>query len=148
MTFKFIKFDKSVSLKKYLNKKLSKNTNVFRYNFHKNNSDKEQLMMIWQRKNYFFPPKKFLDTSKTYFLLKGKLDVFIFNSKGKIIQTCYLSQLNPVCRIKRNVYHCDVAKSKIAIHCEITNHSFLGRKMKFLDNKYFLKIKNFILKKY
>jgi len=141
MNYQFVKFAKSITLKNFLKKKMPANTNVFRYNFHKDTSDKDQLMMIWQIKNYFFPPKKFLDTSKTYFLLKGKLNIFIFNSKGKVIQKHYLDSSNPICKIKKNIYHADIAKTKIAIHCEITNHSFVKRKIKFLDKKYLSKIK-------
>ena len=141
MSHQFIKFSKSITLKKFLKKKIPDNKNVFRYNFHKDNNDKDQLMMIWQIKDYFFPPKKFLDTSKTYFLLKGKLNILIFDSKRKILQKHYLDSLNPICKIKKNIYHADVAKTKVAIHCEITNHSFSKRKVKFLDKKYLPKIK-------
>ena len=58
MNYQFVKFAKSITLKNFLKKKMPANTNVFRYNFHKDNNDKDQLMMIWQIKNYFFPPKK------------------------------------------------------------------------------------------
>ena len=146
MNHKFLTFQKSVSLKKFLSKKLPNNKSVFRYNFHKNNNDKDQLMMIWQRKNYFYPPKKFLDTSKTYVLLSGRLNLYILNPKGKIIKLHRLDKSDQICKIKKDVYHIDVAKSKIAIHCEITNHSFNDRKMKFLNKKNFLKIKKLILK--
>tara|TARA_B100001057_G_C22787640_1_gene926271 strand:- start:184 stop:624 length:441 start_codon:yes stop_codon:yes gene_type:complete len=145
MNYKFIKFSKSITLKKFLKKKIPSKTNVFRYNFHKNNEDKDQLMMIWQKKNYFFPPKKFLDSSKIYFLLKGKLTIFILDAKGKIIQKYYLDSTNPLCKLKKNVYHVDVAKTKIAVHCEVTNHSFSRRKIKFLNNKYLTKIKKSII---
>ena len=145
MNYKFIKYSKSISLKKFLKKKMPEKTKVFRYNFHKNKNDKDQLMMIWQVKNYFFSPKKFLDTSKIYFLLKGKLSIFVLDSKGKIIKRHNLDSTNPVCKLKKNVYHVDIAKSKVAIHCEITNHSFINRKIKFLDSKYLSKIKKSII---
>ena len=145
MSHQFIKFSKSITLKSFLKKKIPANTNVFRYNFHMDNNDKDQLMMIWQVKNYFFPPKRFLDSSKTYFLLKGKLIIFIFDAKGKILQKHYLDSSNPMCKLKKNIYHVDVAKTKVAIHCEITNHSFSKRKIKFLDKKYLSKIKKSII---
>ena len=145
MSHQFIKFSKSITLKSFLKKKIPANTNVFRYNFHMDNNDKDQLMMIWQVKNYFFPPKRFLDSSKTYFLLKGKLIIFIFDAKGKILQKHYLDSSNPMCKLKKNIYHVDVAKTKVAIHWEITNHSFSKRKIKFLDKKYLSKIKKSII---
>ena len=64
---KIIKFNHAITLQKYLKNKLKKGQKVFRYIFHKNENDKDQLMMIWQKKNYYFPPKKFLDSKKIIF---------------------------------------------------------------------------------
>ena len=133
--YKNIKFNHSITLKKFINKKLKKNQNIFRYNFHENNKDKDQLMMIWQRKNYFYPPKKFLDSQKLYFLNKGKLNVYIFNKNGRLLKVHKLSKENPVCKVKKNVYHADVAKSSYSIHCEVTAHSFINRKNVFMRIK-------------
>ena len=90
--FKFVKYKDAFDLNKFLKKKLPLKKNVFRYNFHKNNLDEDQFMLIWQRKNYYYPPKKFFDTSKTYVLLKGKIDVLILNSKGKLIKAYNLNR--------------------------------------------------------
>ena len=141
---KFIKFKHAITLQKFLKKKLKKGQNVFRYNFHKDEKDKDQLMMIWQKKNYYFPPKKFLDVQKVYFLNKGRLNVYIFDANGKLLQTHKLSKDNPVCKIKKNVYHADIAKSSYAIHCEITAHSFKKRKMIFMKLKNESKIKKIL----
>ena len=43
---KFIKFNHAITLKKFLKKNLKKRKKVFRYIFHKDEKDKEQLMMI------------------------------------------------------------------------------------------------------
>ena len=142
--YKFVKFKHSFDLKKYLKKKLPVKENVFRYNFHKNNLDKSQFMLIWQRKNYYYPAKKFLDTSKTYILSKGKLDVLILDSKGKLIKSHKLNRSNPVCRVKKNVYHLDIPRSKISIHIEQTDHSFVNRKIKFLNENYLINFKKYL----
>ena len=91
------------------------------------------------KKKYVYPPKKFLDSHKIYILLKGKLNVYIFDSKGKIKKIHFLTKVNNICRLKKNVYHADVAITKIAVHCEITNHSFEKRKIKFLNQKFIKK---------
>ena len=98
---KFIKFNHAITLKKFLKKKLKKSQKVFRYIFHKDEKDKDQLMMIWQKKNYYFPPKKFLDTQKLYFLNKGKLNIYIFDANGKLLQIHKLSKDNPICKVKK-----------------------------------------------
>ena len=143
--YKFIKFNHSTTLQKYLKKKLKKDQNVFRYIFHQNEKDEDQLMMIWQKKNYYFPPKKFLDSQKIYFLNKGRLNIYIFDVKGKLLKIHKLSTNNPVCKIKKNVYHADVAKSSYSIHCEVTSHSFKNRKIVFLNSKNQSKIKKTLI---
>lgn len=141
--YKFLKYSDSIELQKYAKKKI-RFDKVFRFNFHKNNNDEDQLMMIWQKKNYYYPPKKFLDSHKIYILIKGKLNVYIFDHKGNVKQTHYLSKSNNICRIKKNVYHADIAITNISIHCEVTNHSFNSRKIKFLSSKYNKKITNYL----
>ena len=142
--YKYIKFNHAITLQKFLKKKLKKGQKVFRYIFHKNKKDKDQLMMIWQKKDYYFPPKKFLDSQKLYFLNKGRLNIYIFDAGGKLLQTHKLSKDNPVCKVKKNVYHADVAKSSYAIHCEVTAHSFQNRKIVFMNPKNESKIKKIL----
>jgi cupin fold WbuC family metalloprotein len=142
---KFIKFNHAITLQKFLKKKLKKSQKVFRYIFHKDEKDKDQLMMIWQKKNYYFPPKKFLDTQKIYFLNKGKLNIYIFDASGRLLQIHKLSKNNPICKIKKNVFHADVAKSSYAIHCEVTAHSFKSRKIVFMNLKNESKIKQILI---
>ena len=143
--YKFIKFNYAITLQKFLKKKLKKGQKVFRYIFHKDDKDKDQLMMIWQKKNYYFPPKKFLDTQKLYFLNKGKLNIYIFNSSGKLLQIHKLSKDNPICKVKKNVFLADVAKSSYAIHCEVTAHSFKSRKIVFMKLKNESQIKQILI---
>jgi cupin fold WbuC family metalloprotein len=143
--FKFVKSKNSLTLNKFLKKKLKKNESVFRYNFHKNNNDTNQLMMIWQKKNYFFSPKKFLDSHKIYILMRGKLNIYIFNSKGKLLKLHKLTKDDPICRLNKNTFHADVAKTPQAVHCEITNHSFNKRKIIFLEKKYYSKVKKILI---
>ena len=142
---KLIKFSHSISLNRFLKKKLKKGQKVFRYIFHENDNDKDQLMMIWQKKNYYFPPKKFLDTQKIYFLIKGKLNIYIFDKNHNLKKVHKLSKDNPVCKIKKNVYHADVAKSNFAVHCEVTFHSFKNRKMVFMNKKNQSKLRKILL---
>ena len=143
--YKFVKFNHSITLAKFLKKKFKKDQYIFRYNFHENENDKDQLMMIWQKKNYFHPPKKFLDSQKIYFLNKGKLNVYIFKKDGKLLKVHKLTKNNPVCKVKKNVYHADVAKSTYSIHCEVTSHSFKNRKIVFMNVKDQNKIRKILI---
>ena len=120
--------------KKILNRKPTQN--VERINLHENTSDKDQLMIIWQKKNYCHKPKKFLDSHKVFFCLKGKLKIFILSNSGKIINSFILDdKKNNFCRIKKNVYSADMPLTNYALHCEITNHSFVKRKIMYINNR-------------
>ena len=144
MTYKFVKHSNAVKLKKFLKKKLKKDEKVFRYNFHENERDKDQLMLIWQKKGYFHPPKKFLDTHKIYILMRGKLQIFTLDSYGKIKQKILLNKSDNICRIKKNVYHIDIPITNNTVHCEVTGHSFNNRKVKYLDEKFVKNLKKYI----
>jgi cupin fold WbuC family metalloprotein len=114
---------------------------VERINLHENTKDKDQCMIIWQKKAYCHKPKKFLDSHKVYVCLKGSLKILILSASGKIIKTMILdSKKNNFCRIKRNVFHADVSVTKYALHCEITNHSYVKRRIVYLND---ISYKNF-----
>ena len=116
---------------------------VERINLHENTSDKDQLMIIWQKRNYLHKPKKFLDSHKIFLCLKGKLKIYILSNSGKITNSFTLDdQINNFCRIKKNVMCADIPITNFALHCEITNHSFLKRKIKYISDKAFQTFKN------
>ena len=90
-------------------------------------------MLISQKKLSFYPPKKNISTDQTFLIIKGKLMILIFDSKGKILEKVLLSKKkNYICRVKKNIYHCDVPLSNNTIHYESNNHSFKTRKIRFL----------------
>ena len=85
---------------------------------HKKNSP-QQEMIIAQKKNYFYPVKKNTQSDQTFTIFYGKLLILIFNEKGKLIKKVILSQNeNIICRVEKNVYHCDIALSKFSVHFE------------------------------
>ena len=66
--YKFIKYKDSIELNKFLKNKKFISNGVFRYNFHQSNNDKDQLMMIWQKKKLSLPAKEvFRFTQNIYF---------------------------------------------------------------------------------
>ena len=104
---------------------------------HQNNHDPNQEMIIAQSKLKFYPPKKNLHTDQTFTIIRGKLLILIFDNKGKITQRHILSKKNNIiCRVKKGVYHCDIAISKKSVHLESNNQSFNKRKIVFLKEKY------------
>ena len=133
-------FKNKLNLKKISVKNLNSifNKNYNRVCFHRDLNDKHQEMIIYQKKFAFYPPKKNLMTDQSFFIIKGKLMILIFDSKGKILNKVILHKKNNfICRVKKGIYHCDLPLTKNTIHFETNNHAFNKRKIKFLDRKYF-----------
>lgn len=134
-TFEFVRWKDFSLINNFAKKKVLKNKNIFRYNFHSNKSDAQQLMLIFQKRGYFYPPKKFADTKKIYMLIKGKLCIYIFDKKGVMTKKYLLDKKNNICIVNKNVYHLDTPLSADAIHCEVTFHKFSNRKIYFFKKK-------------
>ena len=92
---------------------------------HKKINDRHQEMFIFQKKKNFFPPKKNLKSDQSFFIIKGKLLILVFNNKGKIRKKIILKKNGTFyARIKKNIYHCDIPISKYSIHLETKNCIF------------------------
>tara|TARA_B100000989_G_scaffold248137_1_gene195523 strand:+ start:2386 stop:2835 length:450 start_codon:yes stop_codon:yes gene_type:complete len=131
----FIKSKKStkvLNLKKLNEVVLRKKGN--RLCAHDNHHDEDQGMLIMQKKNYFHKPKKNLTSNQTFVIISGKLLVLTLDKRGKILKKTLLSKKdNLICRIKKNTFHCDIALKNNTLHYETTTHSFLKRKLVYLN---------------
>ena len=142
-TKKAFYFNRNSHLKKITLKqlKLKLHKKFKRVCFHNNINDSHQEMVISQKKLNIYPPKKNTTTDQTFLIIRGKLMILIFNSRGKILEKVILSKKkNYLCRVKKNVYHCDVPLLNNTIHYESSNQAFKTRKIEFLKEKY---LKNF-----
>jgi cupin fold WbuC family metalloprotein len=93
----------------------------------------QQEMIIAQKKNYYFPVKKNIQSDQTFTILYGRLLIIIFDNKNNIIEKFILSKKkNFICRIKKNVYHCDIALSKVSVHLETKSGVFSNKTNKLL----------------
>lgn len=127
---KFIFFKNNIKVAnvkdiKILKKKLIKNKLNNRLCFHNKNNDKQQEMIVCQKKGMFFPPKKNTVSDQSFLILEGKLLIIIFDKIGKIKKKIILSRNDNIfARIKKNIYHCDIPLTKISIHLETKNCLF------------------------
>ena len=62
-----IKIFNKKEINKIINK--SKKLNSYRICFHKNMKDKHQEMIIYQKKGYYYPPKKNTKSDQTFFIV-------------------------------------------------------------------------------
>ena len=133
----FVKFEKNskiISSKdlKILKKNSKKNNINTRYCLHSINGDKHQEMIIYQKKNLFFPPKKNTKSDQSFFIIEGKLLIIIFDNYGKIKKKIILSKnKNLYARIKKNTYNCDIPLTSYSIHLETKNCIFNKNVNKF-----------------
>ena len=81
-------------------------------------------MVICQRRSTWFWPKKNLNNSRQFTVLKGKLFVACINDTGEsIINSVILDSQknNYIFRVAPNVFHVDFPLTDIAIHLETTD---------------------------
>ncbi len=116
-------------------KALTNNSQKCRLCTHKNEKDSFQEMFIVHTKNCYIRPHYHLDKVESLQVLEGKADLYIFNSKGKVIGKHLLGSniSNRILyyRINKKIIHMLIIKSKFFIFKETTNVMFNKRKMVF-----------------
>lgn len=126
----FLSFKKNTKIINFKDlSKLKKRTNLDLENkricLHDRINDRQQEMIICQKKNNFFPPKKNTASDQSFLILEGKLLIVTFDELGNITGKTLLSKDSDLfIRVKKNIYHCDIPISNIAIHLEIKNCIF------------------------
>ena len=126
----FINFSKN--FKKINSKNLEELNNVSKNNnfnsrfcLHEKIHDKQQEMIICQKQDLSYPPKKIIKSDQSFLILKGKLLIIIFDNYGKIKDKIILSKNNNIyLRVKKNTFHCDIPLTPFSIHLEIKNCIF------------------------
>jgi len=111
------------NLKAFLNFSRNRKGNN-RICFHRDPTDNFHEMLIYQRKNDFYPPKKHLLKDKSFHLLHGSMYVITFDEDGEIKGSVYL-QKNEVffCRISKGIIHMDLPFQE-SVHIEVTTGPF------------------------
>jgi cupin fold WbuC family metalloprotein len=107
-------------------KNVSKNNSFnSRFCLHEKIHDKQQEMIICQKQNLSYPPKKIIKSDQSFLILKGKLLIIIFDNYGRIKNKVILSKdKNMYLRVKKNTFHCDIPLTPYSIHLEIKNCIF------------------------
>ncbi len=82
-------------LKRLKVKAINSNNKRSRVCIHLSRSSQVQEMIIYALKNSYMPPHKHpAGNSETYHVITGKLDLYLFNTKGKIIKKISLNEYN------------------------------------------------------
>ena len=144
-------------------KSLHSKKKIFRLCAHKNTKDKIHQMFIVHPKNYFVHPHKHKN-EESMFVLKGSVDIVLFNNHGKIKKVIkmgdYLSSKTFFYKLPRNTFHTLIINSKKLVFFEITKGPFSRKNFKKASifgnfdandlnkkNKFVLNIKKKIRKK-
>lgn len=99
---------------------------------HKNKKKKLHEILICQKKGFPIKPHVNINSSKSYTIIKGEMNVVFFNSRGKITKKIrVIDKKNFYIRFKRKIIHTIVPVSKHCIYFE----TVLGphKKTKFFD---------------
>jgi len=100
---------------------------------HLNNKSKTNEMIIALKKGSYIRPHIHPNgKSESYHVIKGKMLVNIFNSRGKLIKKVkmgdYKSNFNFYYRMSKGFYHMPVAMTKYCVYHEIFSGPFLKKK--------------------
>ena len=136
--FAEINFGKLISINKSIvnelkRKSLKSKKNRYRICLHKNKNNLVNEMIIVSNKyNYFRPHKHPNGIEESYSIIEGKLNVYIFDSKGKIIKKIemgpYNSGLECNLRISTNIWHMPLALSTQTVYHEVLRGPFVKSK--------------------
>lgn len=94
---------------------------------HQSPEDSLHEMIILQRGNDFFPPKRHPQKAKSFRVLSGMLGVFLFDEAGEVTDAVRLTPDRDLTfRVGANCYFADIPLTAEAIHYEVTSGPFLG----------------------
>ena len=115
--------------------KKSKNSKkkIFRLCVHKNKKDHIHQMFIVHPKNYFVHPHKHKN-EESMFVLKGSVDIVLFNEKSKVKKIIRMGDYNSgkifFYKLPKNTFHTLIINSKKLIFYEVTKGPFSKRNSK------------------
>ena len=103
---------------------------------HSSKKDLVQEMIICAFKNSFMPPHKHSELkSESYHIIEGKMDLYIFNDEGKVVDLINLKKNNSkndsifyYRSNNPNFWHMPVVKSKVCLFHEIFSGPFIKKK--------------------
>ena len=97
---------------------------------HQNLSAKLHFMILDLKKNFFYPRHAHADSIEIIFIIKGKLNIFIWN-KGldKKYKKIVLNSTNKFCLIPKNIFHKTISLTSTCIYAEIKNGPFNKKKL-------------------
>ena len=130
--------DKLLTLNRKDIKALVKNSlfskkKIFRLCAHKNIKDKIHQMFIVHPKNYFVHPHKH-NNEESMFVLKGSVDIVLFNKVGKINKVIrmgdYYSNKIFYYKLPKNTFHTLIINSIKLIFYEVTKGPFSRKNFK------------------
>lgn len=121
------------SIDKLLNEAKTNKKLRSRYCFHESLSDNPQQMVIVILKGSYIRPHKHPESkSEIYHLIRGEMQVDIFDESGTVKEKNILNQANPIIRIPPNTWHSPKSLSNYSVYHEIYPGSF----SKDIDVKY------------
>ena len=118
LSFTLIDKNKPIDLQKAYKFLKNKKKKISRICMHKNTKSNLHQMLIYQKKNYKslikFHPKK----EKSYNLLKGKQNIYIYKKNGQLEKVVKLNLKDNFFFMEKNVIHSNETTSKDSFHIE------------------------------
>ena len=101
--------------------KLNQNKNV-RFCFHKDSKSLMQKMLIFERKEMFYPPHMHKNRDESHIVFEGDLELFILNKNGAVLKKIVNSHKEKnISTVPPNLNHLTRPISDYVIYLEIKN---------------------------
>lgn len=121
-------------LKKYSNNNIDQKS---RYCNHKSKNSKLHEMIIFHKKGYYVRPHSHPNTSESVHLIKGKVDIVIFDKKGNISEIVKMGNYQSgnvfYYRMNNELTHTFIIKSSYIIFHETSLGPFKKKNTKFAN---------------
>ena len=95
---------------------------------HKNMNERLHQMVILHHRGIYRRPQKHIRRDETYQMIKGKMALLIFGTKGEVINAKILDKYDLfICRIRRGLWHVTIPVTPYVIFHEVKSGRFNRR---------------------
>jgi cupin fold WbuC family metalloprotein len=122
----------NIDYKNIFNKLSYSSNGIKRICLHKSEKSKLHIMILQTKKGFKFPKHSHLDTNEFLFILKGKLELTIYNSHN-IKKKVLFGNSKDMTLIKKGVPHSTNPLSDKCIYLEVKNGPYNRQKVKFYN---------------
>ena len=130
---KSVNFYNKNFLNKHLKKFILSKDNFYRINFHKSNKDVLQVMLMFYKKNFIYPPHYSINKTESFSVIKGKFKIIFYKKNKKIKKSIILEKKNLIYKLNKNMFHKIIPLSNYSIALEVLDGPYKKNSVKKIN---------------